>query len=216
MTAEASHGPDGLERPSGATSTRRSSRPCRPAATTPRSRSSTRGVGTDGSDTRNTSITVYGSTGLENTYLVDGANTTGVEFGSQGKTLNFEFIQEVEFKSGGYEAEYGGSTGGILNVVTKSGGNEFHGDAFGYFNNAASRPNNKHTEQMTPDGIPTGFSKDDYGADVGGFIAEGPPLVLRRLRPREQQPRPPGHDRSDTAGTVRRTSRRRATSTRAS
>jgi len=60
------------------------------------------GVNTDESDSRNTSMTVYGSTGLENSYLVDGANTTGAEIGNQGKTLNFEFIQEVEFKSGGY------------------------------------------------------------------------------------------------------------------
>src|SRR5262249_25087183 len=81
------------------------------------------GVNTDAPDNRNTSITVYGSTGLENSYLVDGANTTGAEIGNQGKVLNFEFIQEVEFKSGGYEAEYGGAQGGILNVVTKSGGN---------------------------------------------------------------------------------------------
>ena len=100
---------DRLDRRSGATSTRRSSRRSPPDATTPASRSSTPGVGTDNSDSRNTSITVYGSTGLENSYMVDGANTTGVEFGSQGKTLNFEFIQEVEFKAGGYEAEYGGA-----------------------------------------------------------------------------------------------------------
>jgi outer membrane receptor protein involved in Fe transport len=128
------------------------------------------GVGTDGSDTRNTSITVYGSTGLENSYLVDGSNTTGVEYGSQGKTLNFEFIQEVEFKAGGYEAEFGHSTGGIVNVVTKSGGNQFHGDAFGYFNNASLQAQNKHVEQETASGIDLGFTKEDFGADIGGFI----------------------------------------------
>ncbi len=128
------------------------------------------GVGTDGSDTRQKSITVYGSTGLENTYLVDGANTTGVEFGSQGKTLNFEFIQEVEFKSGGYEAEFGHATGGILNVVTKSGGNSYHGDGFGYFNTASLQANSKHVESQTPDGITLGFSNEDYGADIGGFV----------------------------------------------
>ena len=79
------------------------------------------GINTDSSDVRQTSITVYGSTGLENAYMVDGANTTGVEIGNQGKVMNFEFIQEVEIKAGGYEAEYTGAQGGILNVVTKSG-----------------------------------------------------------------------------------------------
>jgi hypothetical protein len=130
------------------------------------------GVNTDASDSRNTSITVYGSTGLENSYLVDGANTTGAEIGNQGKVLNFEFIQEVEFKSGGYEAEYGGAQGGILNVVTKSGGNEYHGDAFGYLNRNSFQATNKHIDELTSAGIPTGFSKSDYGVDVGGFVVK--------------------------------------------
>lgn len=140
------------------------------------------GVNTDNSNVRQQSITVYGSTGLENAYMVDGANTTGVEVGSQGKVLNFEFIQEVELKAGGYEAEYTGAQGGILNVVTKSGGNEYHGDAFGYFDNDGLQAGNKHlclegtgtfpncTLQQTPDGVPVGFTKQDYGVDVGGFI----------------------------------------------
>ena len=128
------------------------------------------GVNTDGSDDRNTSITVYGSTGLENSYLVDGSNTTGVEIGNQGKVLNFEFIQEVEFKSGGYEAEYGGAQGGILNVVTKSGGNEFHGDVFGYFDDDALQADNKHLDEVTAEGIPVGFRRSDFGLDLGGYI----------------------------------------------
>ena len=48
--------------------------------------------------------------------------------GFQGKAINSEFIQEVEVKTGGYQAEYGRALGGIINVITKSGGNEFHGD----------------------------------------------------------------------------------------
>jgi hypothetical protein len=128
------------------------------------------GVNTDNSDVRQTSITVYGATGLENAYLVDGANTTGVEIGSQGKVLNFEFIQEVELKAGGYEAEYTGAQGGILNVVTKSGGNEFSGDVFGYFDNDSFQAENKHIDEITAEGIPVGFSRSDYGVDIGGFI----------------------------------------------
>jgi len=128
------------------------------------------GIGTDPSDSRNTAITVYGATGLENAYLVDGVNTTGVEFGSQGKVLNFEFVQEVEFKSGGYEAEYGHAVGGILNVVTKSGGNQFRGDAFGYLNRDSFQAGSKHLSEITAQGVPTGFTKADYGADLGGYL----------------------------------------------
>ena len=78
-------------------------------------------------------ITVYGSSGAENSFFIDGVNTTGVEYGFQGKELNYEFIQEIDVKTGGYEAEFGRSTGGIINVITKSGGNEYHGDVFAYY-----------------------------------------------------------------------------------
>src|SRR6185436_17755207 len=120
------------------------------------------GINTDTSDVRQTSITVYGATGLENSYLVDGANTTGVEIGNQGKVLNFEFIQEIELKAGGYEAEFGGAQGGILNVVTKSGGNTFHGDAFGSLDHDKLQAPNKHIDEITSEGIPIGFAKYDY------------------------------------------------------
>jgi len=128
------------------------------------------GINTDTSDVRQTSITVYGATGLENAYMVDGANTTGVEIGNQGKVMNFEFIQEVEIKAGGYEAEYTGAQGGILNVVTKSGGNEFHGDAFGYWDDDGLQAENKHLDEIAAEGVPFGFTRSDYGADIGGYI----------------------------------------------
>ncbi len=93
------------------------------------------------------SIAVYGSSGVENGFIIDGVNTTGVEYGSQGKELNFEFIQEIDVKTGGYEAEYGRSTGGIINVITKSGGNEFHGDVFGYYDADSLQADNKHPDE---------------------------------------------------------------------
>src|SRR5436189_229086 len=92
------------------------------------------GVASDanpGNKDQNT-ITVYGSSGAENAYYVDGVNTTNLEYGFQGKELNFEFIREVNVKTGGYEAEFGRATGGIVNVITKSGGNELSGDVGGF------------------------------------------------------------------------------------
>ncbi len=76
---------------------------------------------------------VAGSSGPENNYILDGVNTTDPAFGGSGANLPFEFVQEVEIKTGAFGAEYGKATGGIFNVITKSGGNEFRGDAFGYF-----------------------------------------------------------------------------------
>src|SRR6266581_326619 len=113
-------------------------------------------------------ISVYGSSGAENAFYIDGVNTTGVEYGFQGKELNFEFVQEVQVKTGGYEAEFGRSTGGIINVITKSGGNQFTGDVFGYYQPDSLQANGKQT--VSTGGTPKEFTKKDYGADLGGFI----------------------------------------------
>jgi hypothetical protein len=128
------------------------------------------GVTTQASNTNTFAgtIAIYGSSGLENSFILDGADTTGVEYGSQGKDLNFEFIQEVEVKAGGYQAEFGRATGGIVNVITKSGGNEFHGDVFGYYNADSLQANNKFPDENLY-GTNQGFSRYDGGVDVGGY-----------------------------------------------
>ena len=130
----------------------------------------TPGVSSDANpeNTDQSTITVYGSSGNENVFYIDGVNTTGTEYGFQGKELNFEFIQAVDVKSGGYEAEYGRSTGAIINVITKSGGNEYHGDAFGYYDNDSLQQSAKQV--MSSNGTVAGFTKKDYGADLGGFL----------------------------------------------
>src|SRR5205085_7812241 len=109
------------------------------------------GVSTDASSNNSdqTTITVYGSSGAENGFYIDGVNTTGAEYGFQGKELNYEFIQAVDVKTGGYEAEFGRATGGIINVITKSGGNEFHGDVFGYFDNDSLQADAERTGATT-------------------------------------------------------------------
>lgn len=86
---------------------------------------------------------VSGGSGLENRYIVDGTDITNagyggvgsysIVFGSLGTGTPFDFIKEVQVKTGGYSAEFGQSTGGVVNVVTKSGSNDFSGSAFGYF-----------------------------------------------------------------------------------
>ena len=70
---------------------------------------------------------VYGGTEGDNAYLVDGLNTTDPLLGTFGTNFNYDAIQEVNFQTGGFEAEFGQATGGIVNLVTKSGGNEFSG-----------------------------------------------------------------------------------------
>jgi len=128
------------------------------------------GVSSDAnpSNVRQSTISIYGSSGAENAYFIDGVNTTNMEYGFQGKDLNFEFISEVDVKTGGYEAEFGRSTGGIINVITKSGSNEFHGDAFGYYDNDSLQTNAKRVVSDT--GTPAGFTRKDFGLDAGGYL----------------------------------------------
>ena len=73
-----------------------------------------------------------GATGPENNFLIDGVNTTDPAFGLLGTQLTLEFIGETEIITGGYNAEYGRATGGVVNVITKSGSNNFHGDIWFY------------------------------------------------------------------------------------
>ena len=82
---------------------------------------------------------VDGASGLENMYYIDGADTTNIVKGSSGQSASFDFVDEVQVKASGYQAEFGGSLGGVINVVTRSGGNEFHGEVIGYYNGSALR-----------------------------------------------------------------------------
>jgi outer membrane receptor protein involved in Fe transport len=99
------------------------------------------GVASSGSAGR-ANPSISGGSGLDNQYVIDGVNVTNtgygalgsysIIFGSLGNSTPYDFIKEVQVKTGGYEAEYGQATGGVVNVVTKSGSNQLRGTAFGY------------------------------------------------------------------------------------
>jgi outer membrane receptor protein involved in Fe transport len=111
---------------------------------------------------------VGGSSGPENNYILDGVNTSDPAFGGSGANLPFEFVQEVEIKTGAYGAEYGKSTGGIFNVITKSGTNEFHGDLFGY---GTTKGMVRKVKNFPFTGsAANGFAEVDLGGDIGGPI----------------------------------------------
>ena len=70
---------------------------------------------------------IDGASAAENRYIVDGAETTNLQSGLSGKNLIVDFVDEVQVKSSGYTAEYGGAMGGVISAVTKSGTNAYHG-----------------------------------------------------------------------------------------
>ena len=122
--------------------------------------------GVTGSDISGGMI-VNGASGTESNYIVDGLNTTDIEDGTQGKGLNFDFVEEVQVKTGGFEPEFGRATGAVVNVITKSGGNEFHGSVFYYWRNpsySAKAPTPWYGSNYL------GTKEYDYGFSLGGYI----------------------------------------------
>jgi len=130
------------------------------------------GTSTESTGAAAGSVTVYGSSGGENEYIIDGLNTTSIGVGLQGKRLNPDFVQEVEVMTGGLPAEYGRLTGGAINAVTKSGSNEFHGDIFGYDEGGSLFSKNATATKLptTSTTIVDVNRRYDYGGDVGGFF----------------------------------------------
>lgn len=72
---------------------------------------------------------VHGALTSNNIYMFDGVDTTDTATGTFGQNFNYEAIQEVNVNTGNFSAEYGRASGGVVSVVTKSGGNDFHGSA---------------------------------------------------------------------------------------
>ncbi len=70
---------------------------------------------------------VFGSTVAENVYYIDSVDSSDPVTSTVGVHVNFDTIQEINLETGGFEARYGRATGGVVNVVTKSGGNDLSG-----------------------------------------------------------------------------------------
>jgi carboxypeptidase family protein len=81
-------------------------------------------------ESRSGGFSVDGSSGGENVFVIDGQEVTNYRTGTLNETYNVptQLVQEVQVKSSGFEAAYGGATGGVVSVVTRGGGNDFHGE----------------------------------------------------------------------------------------
>jgi Carboxypeptidase regulatory-like domain/TonB-dependent Receptor Plug Domain len=82
---------------------------------------------------RQNGFQIDGASDSENTYLVEGLDTSNVENGGIKQNVVFEFVQEVQVKTSGTEAEYGGALGGVVNVIQKRGSNRWHGSLAAYY-----------------------------------------------------------------------------------
>ena len=80
-----------------------------------------------------TDLSIAGATGPGTKYFIEGTDVTNPVNGLEATRLPYNFVREVEIKTGGYEAEYRSTLGGIINVVTYAGGNVFRSQVFGFY-----------------------------------------------------------------------------------
>ncbi len=115
-----------------------------------------------------------GASSLENRYIVDGIDITGLTYGNIGTPILNEFIEDLEVVTGGYNAEYGRATGGIVNIVTRNGTDQFRGSIFGIYQpgflaaKAQTTPINNSSIDLTADKA----YLLNVGVEMGGPIIE--------------------------------------------
>ncbi len=93
-------------------------------------------------------ISVDGASGAENMFYVDGTDITNPYVGVRGQGVAFEFVDEVQVKASGYQAEFGGSLGGVIQVITRQGGNAFHGDVLGFYSGSSLNGKERDTLRL--------------------------------------------------------------------
>ncbi|MCU0288229.1 MAG: TonB-dependent receptor [Acidobacteria bacterium] len=99
-----------------------------------------------------TENTAHGSGQMENSYNLDGVNMGDPVTGTPYVTFGMDIMEEISVQTGGLSAEYGSVKGSVLNIVTRSGGNEFHGTAGFYFDHETLQAGNtRGTDLYHPD-----------------------------------------------------------------
>ncbi|HEY0726498.1 MAG TPA: TonB-dependent receptor, partial [Pyrinomonadaceae bacterium] len=125
---------------------------------------------------------IAGGSALDNLYVADGVNITNSAFGgigtfsrsygALGTGINTSFIKEVQVKTGGFEPQYGQSIGGIVNIITQSGGKEYHGSIYGFARPQAFEATRRQADDFRTNKQGRLLHEENYdvGADFGGYV----------------------------------------------
>jgi hypothetical protein len=103
-----------------------------------------------------------GGRNANNSFLVDGIETKGVEFGNVVIVPNLESISEFKVQTNSYSAEFGGAGNGVINIATSSGANKFHGTVYEFLRNDDLDARNFFDAQRP------GFQRNQFGFALGG------------------------------------------------
>ncbi len=129
--------------------------------------------------TRSGDLSFGGQRGTSNSLLVDGADSNNVFFGqTTGRSgtgrnpysFSQDAVQEFQVNTNGYNAEIGRAGGGVINVITKSGTNSFHGAAFEFFRDKALNANSWENNRVGR--AKRAYHFNQFGGDIGGPIAK--------------------------------------------
>lgn len=116
-------------------------------------------------------INVNGQSSASNNYMVDGGNNNddylGQGFGSQARTA-LESIQEFQVLTNQYDAEFGRTTGGVVNAITKQGSNQYHGSLFNFWTDSSVTAKDYFVRTQNLTKPPT--TKKQWGGTLGGPI----------------------------------------------
>jgi hypothetical protein len=121
----------------------------------------------------NSGLSIGGARARGTAVSVDGADAVDNSINAIRSTLSQEGIQEFQLILSNYNAEYGRASGGVINIVSKSGTNEFHGNAFGYFRNKAFQARNPFSGQVDPltgnlNPVKQAYTRTQSGLTFGG------------------------------------------------
>ena len=126
-----------------------------------------------------TLVSFGGASVAENVYYIDGLNVSNFRTGMGGSSVPFEFYGEFQIKTGGYSAEFGRSTGGVINAVTRRGGNEFEYGVVSYLQPESLQGTSPNT--MRPDGSYYDFNSKNTRSSMTTDIYFGGPIIKDRL-----------------------------------
>src|SRR5712664_1476858 len=121
----------------------------------------------------NSGLNINGARARSNMVSVDGADAVDNSVNGIRATVSQEAVQEFQLILSNYNAEYGRATGGVVNIDTKSGANEIHGDIFGYFRNKAFQARDAFSGQINPatgilDPVKQAYTRTQSGFTIGG------------------------------------------------
>ncbi len=130
-------------------------------------------VSGDSSSGRGTGYAINGQRSASTSVLLDGAENVDTFTATVGQSVPLDSVQEFSVLTSNFGAEYGRASGGIVNLITKSGTNEWHGSAY-EFNRVAALASNTYYNDVN--GVPKGeFTRNNFGFSLGG------PLIKKKL-----------------------------------